>query len=208
MWRCKTCSKKTQKFMCTVCHKSKERNEFQARPENNKAILRCNDCRTCITCGEFYKDARHFVCNTRQCAKCTKHVCTFCNRSQAAKEFDGKQIEHANEGQQTKLKCKTCSQAKHYACAAPPCKKKETLMPASSFDAETLHKAKKKGSDFTMICKRCAELGYSSGKNGTQTYRCARCMHNLGHRRFTSNALDNKKKRPNSDLYCKDCRGV
>ena len=207
-YRCKACTKGKEHFMCTVCNRHKEKKEFQERVDKAQTIRRCNECRTCSGCDTFYKDARHFLCNTRRCVRCVEHTCSVCKQSQKAEAFDAKQLDNNRRTIQTKLKCKTCSEARHYACAAPPCQKKTALMPESSFPAETVQKAKKKGAEFVMICMRCVELGYSSGRNGTNTYRCARCMQDLGHQRFTSRALNDKQKRPYSSLCCKDCRGI
>ena len=207
-YRCKACVKGKELFICTVCSRHKEKKDFLGRVDKAQTIRRCSECRTCSGCGTFFKDARHFLCNTRRCARCVEHTCSVCKQSQKAEAFDATQIGNARKTTSPKLKCKTCSETKHYAGAAPPCKKKTALMPESCFDAENLRKAKRKGSEFVMICRRCVELGYSCGRNGTNTYRCARCMQDLGHQRFTSRALNDKQKRPYSSLYCKDCRGI
>ena len=65
---------------------------------------------------------------------------------------------------------------------------------------------KTKGKKPILICRSCTNVGFSSGKNGTTAYQCAKCLRCLGHGRFTSKALDNKYARPKSNLYCKDCK--
>ena len=62
-------------YRCTVCDCSKESKEFQERLDRLGRRARCNDCMTCIGCGTFYKDAGHFVRNTRHCTNCVEHTC-------------------------------------------------------------------------------------------------------------------------------------
>ena len=202
IYRCKTCASKKEQFTCTVCNRKKERQEFRGRLNQKKTILRCNECRTCDTCGDLFEDAKHFVCNTRQCVKCVTHTCTVCGQSKRADNFQAMHIKNLNRniGQQTKLQCNECSTAKRYACAAPPCKQFKPLRPESSFNPQQIKRMKTKGEQLTLVCRSCTDLGYSGRTNGTTTYQCARCGEHLGHQRFTSNALKNKQRRPHSNL--------
>ena len=206
IYRCKTCSRKHEKFTCTVCNRDRERHEFQDRHVMNRAIRRCNECRICDTCGRFFADAKQFVCNTRRCVNCVTHKCTLCLKFKKTSEFQAKQLEHVRMKQQKKLECKECLASERHACQAPPCKQKKAEHPESSFDPLQIHDMKSKGHKYILICRSCRELGFSSGRNGTTPYRCAECKQNLGHGRFTTKALNNKQQRPKGNLYCKDCK--
>ena len=209
IYRCKTCARKREKFTCTVCNLDKERHEFQARRCNrdmNRAIRRCNECRICDTCGRFWADAKQFVCNTRRCLNCVTHKCTLCLKFKKASEFKAKQLENVSIQQQKKLECKECLASERHACQAPPCKQKKAEHPESSFDPQQIQSMKTKGKKPTLICRSCRSVGFSSGKNGTTAYQCAKCLQYLGHGRFTTIALNNKQKRPTSNLYCNDCK--
>ena len=209
IYRCKKCVKDKDQVLCTVCKRWRDKDRFLARSSRlQKCIARCTDCRTCESCGAYFADARHFVCNTKRCIACTLHECTVCNIEKTRKEFTTKQRENVQCGYQTKLVCNTCAKAKLYPCAAEPCRMQEQQKREQDFDAAVWKNKVKHGEHAVLICRTCAELGYSTRNGGTVSHRCARCRQSLGHCRFTKTPLSNKKQRPDATLYCKECRGI
>ena len=93
---CFTCAPELQFLYCTVCCTDKPRTEFQGDYKKlvKASIRRCNTCRTCIVCKDFFQNARAMQWNSKLCCTCyakarTEHfTCYVCEEPKTHIDFD------------------------------------------------------------------------------------------------------------------------
>ena len=209
-YRCKRCFENESKLLCTVCKEEKSKRDFDMDKVNNHntGIRRCRNCHRCKMCGLTFDDARQLQCNIAQCTKCVTQKCSQCGIEKLRKEFSETQRHNAVQYGRRKIQCHACAEMKLYTCDAPPCQKKHIEKPQSEFDKKHFAKWARHKEREKLICNGCEELGYSTRRGGTDTFSCARCRKSMGTGRFDPKSLNNKKNRPDSTLYCLQCRRI
>ena len=208
--------------MCTVCKQQKLRQMFSC---GQSKVQRCDVCRTCQDCGLFFSNNNYLQATVPRCKKCVVHHCTGCGMDRyalvavknrhlcKAKEFETKRRwnDAMKSSTHKKFVCKSCQDPKLYQCSAPPCMKKKprNQYPAHAFDEAKILDAERHGRAAQLfVCNNCTAAGFTDRRGGLEPFRCARCAKVMGHKNFDTRALANKKRRPDSTLYCVNCRPV
>ena len=112
---CSACSPQHQKYTCTVCDKTKERRQFDARAlqrQKRSSILRCKACFTCNICHEQKSDGRCFETATRRCWVCRPSRmfrCDVCGDSKGEAHFAPHVLENAQKHSRKRV-CMMCSE--------------------------------------------------------------------------------------------------